>query len=390
MNPVQRNYWLTWATSLIFFAAYYTLLVPFPLYLVAIGLPDWQIGLIMGAFVVASLIGRPLAGLAADRIGFQRVMLLGVVTLIIGVAGVNATTSPVVLFVLRILQTIGYIAFTTASNGLVVGLAPANERKSMLTRFGAAANVAMTLTPAAINFLLPWLQLRGALWVSAIFALIGGGLALQIRYEEASPPPINTRRGLTRPPRQLLLPMILAIVCGIGFGIFLQFLPLLTERRGDLASGPIFAVYGASIVLTRLVSARWMDQGDQRTILRIGYLLLGGGLLLFAFGQSWWSFALAAVGIASGAGMQTGLLMNLHVEALPSSARGQAIAFYYLGFDVGIGGGALLLAPVLQLAGVGGLYAAAAGIMLLGALLVHWLPRAAPVANPAESLAPTR
>lgn len=383
MNAIQRNYWLTWATSLIFFVAFYTLLVPFPLYLVAIGLPDWQIGLIMGAFVVASLIGRPLAGWAADRIGFQRMMVLGVISLIIGVVGVNMTTNALLLFVLRIFQTIGYMAFTTASNGLVAGLAPAHARKSMLTRFGAAANVAMTLTPATISFLLPWLQLNGALWVSAIFALIGGGLALQIRTEGANASQTSTRGMLTRPPRQLLLPLTLAAVCGIGYGIFLQFLPLLTERSAGLASGPIFAVYGVSIVLTRLLTARWMDQGDQRTILRIGYLLLSTGLFLFAIGQTWWLFAVAAFCVASGSGLQTGLLMNLHVETLPVNARGQAIAFYYLGFDLGIGGGALILAPVLQLAGVGALYATAAIIVLSGVLLLHWLPRAAPVANPA-------
>jgi MFS family permease len=333
--------------------------------------------------VVASLIGRPLAGWAADRIGFQRMMVLGVISLIIGVAGVNMTTNALLLFVLRIFQTIGYMAFTTASNGLVAGLAPAHARKSMLTRFGAAANVAMTLTPATISFLLPWLQLNGALWVSAIFALIGGGLALQIRTGGANASQTSTRGMLTRPPRQLLLPLTLAAVCGIGYGIFLQFLPLLTERQAGLASGPVFAVYGVSIVLTRLLTARWMDQGDQRTILRIGNLLLSAGLFLFAIGQTWWLFAAGAFCVASGSGLQTGLLMNLHVEALPPAARGQAIAFYYLGFDLGLGGGALILAPVLQLAGVGALFATAAVIVLSGVLLLHWLPRAAPVANPA-------
>lgn len=374
MQTSRREYWLTWSTSLLFFVAFYTLLVPLPLYLVDIGLPDWQIGLILGAFGVASLIGRPLAGMAADRFGSRTVMLAGAAALLVGVAGVNATTDPAVLFVLRLFQAAGYVAFTTASNALVVALAPHAERKSLLTRFGAAANVAMTLTPATINALLPLLTLTGALWVAGLFALVSGGMALLIGKPApalaSSIAPVQLRI-----PRSALLPMLLAAVCGVGFGAFFQFLPLLTERQGGIASGPLFALYGASIALTRFVAARWMDRGDERLILRLGYALLALGLLLFAGSQLWLLLALAAFCVASGSGLLTGLLMNLHVEALPPAARGSAVALYYLGFDLGIGGGAWLLAPVLQQWGIGALFACAALIASTGIILVQFVPR---------------
>jgi MFS family permease len=390
MRVVRRQYWLTWATSLLFFVAFYTLLVPLPLYLAAIPLPDWQIGVIMGAFGVASLVGRPLAGLGADRFGCRPVMLCGVIALLIGVAGVNVTTNPVLLFVLRLLQATGYVAFTTASNALVAALAAPEARKSMLTRFGAAANVAMTLTPASINALLPRLTLNGALWVSGFFAVVSGALALRItggKREAASPARPAVPRRISR---RVVIPMLLAALSGCAFGVFLQFLPLLTERRGGLASGPIFAAYGAGIATTRFLTARWMDRGDQRLILRIGYLLLALGLWLFASGDRWPVFVAAALCVASGSGLQTGLLMNLHVEALPPEARASAIAFYYLGFDLGIGGGAWLLAPVLQYFGIGALYGSAALIALLGAIIVQLVQRSGVNEEPASLPAPIR
>lgn len=373
----NRNYWQVWVTSLLFFVAFYTLLTPLPLYLAAIRLPDWQIGVIMGAFGVASLIGRPLAGLGVDRLGGRRIMLIGAALLMVGVAGVNATTQPALLFGLRLLQAGGYVAFTTASNALVVALAAPGERKSLLTRFGAAANVAMTLTPATISLLLPLIKLNGALWLAGFFALISGGLALSIR--QTTPSAAAARTPLSpRLIRTVALPMLLAAISGCAFGAFLQFLPLLTERRGGIASGFIFATYGAGIALTRFFIARWMDQGDQRRILRIGFLLLTFGLTLFAVGSQRPVFIVAALSVAAGAGMQTGLLMNLHVEALPAAAQGSAIAFYYLGFDLGIGGGAWLLAPVLQQFGIGALYGAAAAVALTGALLVQRVQRSLP------------
>jgi MFS family permease len=372
MAASPRNYWQTWTASLLFFVAFYTLLVPLPLYLVEIGLPDWQIGLILGAFGVASLIGRPLAGLAADRLGYRPVMVGGALTLIIGVAGVTLTTQPALLFGLRLLQAGGYVAFTTASNALVVALAAPDERKSLLTRFGAAANVAMTITPATINFLLPWLTLNGALWVAGGFALICGGLALRVQSPRSNLPTSTPLLAQVRT-RRIVLPLLLAMLVGCGFGTFLQFLPLLAERRGGVSSGLLFALYGAGIALTRFLVARWMDRGDQRLILRLGYGLLTLGLLCFATGQSWLLFAPAALLVASGSGLLTGPLMNLSVEALPAAARGSAVAIYYLGLDLGIGGGAWLLAPVLERYNVGGLFAAAALIAATGVILVQWI-----------------
>lgn len=381
MRTDRQNYWLTWATSLLFFVAFYTLLAPLPLYLAAIPLPDWQIGVIMGAFGVASLIGRPVAGLAADRLGYRNVMVAGAMALLVGVAGVTTTTSAALLFGLRLCQAIGYVAFTTASNALVVGLAAPGERKSLLTRFGAAANVAMTLTPATISALLPILTLSGAIWVAGLFALISGALALRVRTPPVAGDRVTGARFPLRIPRSMALPMTLAAIGGVGFGAFLQFLPLLTERQGGLPSGPLFALYGASIALTRFLTARWMDVGDQRQILRLGYALLAGGLGLFALGGNWPLLAGGAVGVAAGSGLLTGLLMNLHVEAAPQGARGSAVAFYYLGFDLGIGGGAWVLAPVLQQWGINSLYGWAAVVALLGVALVSATPRT-PVAQP--------
>ena len=387
MRHQPQNYWLTWAASLLFFVGFFSLLVPLPLYLGQIGLPDWQISVILGAFGVASLVGRPLSGLAADRIGYRATMLIGVSALLVGVGGLSLTTNPAILFLLRLLQALGYVAFTTASNALVVALAAPEERKSLLTRFGAAANVAMTLTPATINWLLPLLKLQGALWVSICFALVCGGLAFRIQMPAA----LNEAKAFAwrrlRLPRTILLPMVLAALAGVGFGSFLQFLPLLTERQGALPSGPFFALYGATIALTRFAVARWVDRGDQRLILRGGYGLLTLGLALFAGGSTWPWFALAVSCVAAGSGLLTGLLMNLHVEALPPAARGSAVACYYLGFDLGIGGGGLVFAALFERWGVAALFGCAAVVTAAGIVLVQFVARGAeaPELEPASA-----
>ncbi|RME53614.1 MAG: MFS transporter, partial [Caldilineae bacterium] len=170
----DRRYWTVWGATLIFFGAFYTLLVPLPRYLDVIGLPDWQIGFILGAFGIASLFGRPLAGAFTDRLGSRPVILFGTAALTVGAAGVSLTTWPPALFVLRILQAAGYVTFTTASTALIAHLAPAARRGAAIGFFGVAANVAMTLTPATISTGLTqsWFSLEGAFWLCGGMALL--------------------------------------------------------------------------------------------------------------------------------------------------------------------------------------------------------------------------
>src|SRR5262245_7216813 len=91
-SGTATTYWTAWIATVVFFAGFYALLVPLPRYLAEAGLPDWQIGLVLGAFGVASLVGRPVAGVAADRFGARAVMLVGSAALAAGALAVPATT----------------------------------------------------------------------------------------------------------------------------------------------------------------------------------------------------------------------------------------------------------------------------------------------------------
>src|SRR5947209_1539331 len=66
-ETARRNFWIAWAATLTFFAAFYALLTPLPRYLTAVGVPDGQIGLVLGAFGVAALLGRSRGARGAAR-----------------------------------------------------------------------------------------------------------------------------------------------------------------------------------------------------------------------------------------------------------------------------------------------------------------------------------
>lgn len=369
-SALPAEYWRTWTAAFLFFASFYALLVPLPLYLAACHFADWQVGVILGAFGIASLVTRPLAGACADVWGRRPLLLLGSVALIVGAGGVPFTQSLAPLFALRIMQAVGYVAFTTAISARVSDLAAPEKKGSALALFGISINLAMTLTPMAVNAALDRLTVRGAFGISAALAAVAALLSLG---RPDKPGVANTAANwlaVWQVPPVLLTPAAAAVLFGAGFGAFFQFLPLLAQRREIPSIGFAYAVYGIGVIVARLVTGRWQDGRDRRRLLAPAFILGAAGLVLLGLAHSLdWLLAGSALLAIAGGIVHPGL-MACHVELASEAIRGRAVAFFYLAFDLGIGLGTWLLAPVLEGHGFQGLFLSAAVLTALGALPV--------------------
>lgn len=358
--PRERSaYWLVWLATLTFFAGFYALLVPLPKYLSSVGLPDWQVGLVLGAFGIASLIGRPAAGLATDRFGSRPVLLAGSASLALGAAGVPATANLPIQMLLRLLQAIGYVAFTTAGTALVVSLIAPEARARKLAVFGAAANLAISLTPAAVAALLTWTALEAGFLTSTGFAVLGGALALCLPSQRTERASHESRWTL---PRTVWLPMLATALLGAGFAAFFQFAPILAERR-DVPSGLLYTIYGVSIITTRLVGGRILDRFSVSGIVALAAVLMLVGHALVAATAAPGAVLTAPVLVAASGGLFHPTLIAHHAALLPDTP-GRASAAFYIAFDLGIGLGSWLFGLMLQEAGLPGLYASAALLAL--------------------------
>jgi predicted MFS family arabinose efflux permease len=351
-------YWLAWVATLTFFAGFYALLVPLPIYLASIGLSDWQIGLVLGTFGIASLVGRPLAGVAADRFGPRPVLLFGAAALAIGAAAVPLTASLVLLLLMRLLQAGGYVAFTTAGTALIVSLIPPETRARRLAVFGAAANVAISLTPAAITALLSVAPTQAGLFAAAGMAIAAGALALAL----PSAQPRAATAEAWQLPRGVWLPMLTTGLLGAGFAAFFQFAPILAERRG-VSSGLLYTIYGITIIGTRVVGGGLLDRYSVGRVVALAAVLMAAGHALVALVSAPGVVVLAPALVAASGGLFHPTLIAHHSQLLPETP-GRASAAFYLAFDLGIGLGSWLFGVMLQLAGVPGLYAAASLLAL--------------------------
>jgi predicted MFS family arabinose efflux permease len=353
-------YWLAWLATVTFFGGFYALLVPLPRYLADIGLPDWQIGLVLGAFGIASLIGRPVAGIATDRAGARPIMLVSAASLALGAAATPQTTNLALLMALRLLQAAGYVGFTTAGTALVVSLVPPEARARRLAVFGAAANVAISLTPAATTALLAFAPPSAGLLSAAALACAGGALASAL--PSIRPGAAGTGKTPWALPRRVWLPMLATGLLGAGFAAFFQFAPILAERRG-ISSGVLYAIYGAAIIATRVFGNRILDQLSVARIVALSAVLMALGHIIVVVSRGQGLLVLAPALVAVSGGLFHPTLIAHHAALLPDTP-GRASAAFYVAFDLGIGLGSWLFGIMLQLAGLPGLYATAAVLAL--------------------------
>jgi MFS family permease len=363
----QRDYYVTWISTFLFFIAYYALIVPLPRYLSSVGLADWQVGFVLGASGIASLLTRPISGVLTDRFGCKPMLFFGALALMVGATGVVFTANVALLFSLRILQALGYVIFTTAGNALVGQLASDEDRSTKIAYFGLAANFAMTLTPGITDLVLPQMGIPPLFWIAGSIAVIAGIMTQLLQFAPAKSGAVGHEgqklSALWQFPKQLWIAMFIAALFGAGFGAYFQYFAILLERR-EIAALPVYAAYGLSIIATRLLLGRYLDRIGLGRVLTIAAILMAIGLTVAAFGTSVQLLVVAAALIAIGGGFFHPMLIAHHVTLLPDRP-GWAVACFYFGFDAGIGIGAWVLGFVLDVSGLATLYLVAAFLTLL-------------------------
>jgi hypothetical protein len=322
------------------------------------------------------------------------------------------------------------VAFTTASTALVVSLVAPGVRAGRLATFGAAANIAIALAPAAITLLLVFAPLEAGLVAPAVFACVAGmlvarlpptpsqdgslarqapasardaaGAGLQRGVEQSGStellsravsqgasetgPTLASELGtsgerlllMLAPPRRVWWPMLVTGLLGAGFAAFFQFGPILADRSA-ISPGLLYTVYGVAIIGTRLASGRLLNRLEVVQVVIPAALLMTFAYALIATNQTLAPVALGVALVAVSGGLFHPALLAHHAALLPD-APGRASAAFYVAFDLGIGLGSWAFGVVLNLGGLGWLYSAAAMFAAGAAGVSVWSRLARPLA----------
>jgi MFS family permease len=231
------------------------------------------------------LVGAPLGGLMADRIGRRRTLVIGLAASAVWFAAYGSITEVFALALLTLVGVSGDV-WSAAMNAAVADLVEPELRAEAYGLQRQAAMAAFALGPLLGSLLVLLLSLRWIFWVNAATALVFLVVVLlevpETRPVRAAHEPPPRLRAALRDKRLLLL----TLGTGLGIMVYVQFDSVLgvflhRERGYALATwGLVFAISPILVGLTQYPVARIAGRHSARAMLALGALLEGIALFI--------------------------------------------------------------------------------------------------------------
>jgi MFS family permease len=330
-----------------------------------------SVGLAVGAFSLAAVVLRPVAGRIGDTRGRRLLILSGAALVGASVAAYVLTSNLITLLILRLVTGAGEAAFYVGAASAINDLAPEERRGEALSFFSLALYAGIALGPVLGESVLDHTHFHSAWITSALCAFVAFILALGIRdtREEHVGEARSTR--LIHP--AALLPGTILAAGIVGLTGFNSFIPLYVSKLGMSGSRLVFVTFSAVVLSVRGFGAQLPDRLGPRFSARAALITSAVGLALIALWAEPVGLFAGTVIFALGQALAFPALMTIAIRGAPSSERGSVVGTFTAFFDLAYGVGAIGLGAVVSLAGYRGMFAVASGAAVggLGLLFLY-------------------
>jgi MFS family permease len=343
-------------------AGYQGFTAALPVGLVQAGLPDEQIGLIVGVASVVQVPAAFFAGGLIDRFGGPRILLLGAlaylggaVLLTLPMAAPGAAGAVPFFVASRVLQGIGVSTSTPAAFAIVPGLVDRSRVGVGLAQAGAAQNLTMAVLPPLSLFVLDAAGLQGVAAAIAVVVAIGAVFAALLgRSLAARGIGLRPDGDATRPRwlgfawrRAWTLPLLIIVAMTIHWGVVTAYLAQVAEPAG-VNVGIFFTLDAVGVLALRIPVGWLVDRVPPRPFVLLGIVGLLACVSLTLLPPSLPTLIVAGF-LAGAAGVLVVAPMLLVMSHRSGDRdRGSGFAFFYvamaLGNAIGSVGGAPLFA----------------------------------------------
>jgi len=346
------------------------------MYVQYLGGSTYHIGLIIGVFSVASLLLRPFLGVWMDRAGRRSFLLAGAGIYVVASLGYIAIRSVPGLLAWRVFHALGLATFSTAAASLAGDLAPVGRRGTTMGVLGLAQAGALTIGPGLGQALQSSLGYTGLFVATACTAFAALVCALAVPRSPSPAPRLPARtRGVRG--RALLdaaaLPAAVQFPASVAYGTIVSFLAVVAQDRGLDVVGMFFALLALSSLGVRLVAGRAYDTWGAVAVLAPAFPALALGMVMLAVAAGPGLFLLAAVLAGVGIGGTHTTLLARVVDRSALESRASSVAGFTACWELGVGGGTILMGRLAEAAGFSVMFLAVASLPLLGLGSLRWL-----------------
>jgi MFS family permease len=371
---LSREFILCFFAQFAFTSVFHVLVPTIPIYLSRLGSTEVEIGILIGALGISSLILRPMVGKYLSKIPEKKFMLAGAILFVVtSIAYILSPPFWPFLFV-RIFQGIGSAFFFTASIAFIINITPGTYRGQSLGYFFLSFNISMALAPIVGMFLINQFSFNTLFSVCTALSLCSLWIASRLSQSELKPVEDLATEARSHLDFKTLSPILIYFMVHMIWGALIAFFPLHAINHGVTNPGPFFTAYATVMILGRVFGGRIFDiQRREKVILPciIAFIL---AMTLLAFSETIEMFILVAVIAAAGHSFLVPSLFA-YVLDLVGSSRGPAIGWLTAMGDLGIGLGPMIMGVILRLTSFPTMFLSLALTGLLGLVYFYLFVR---------------
>ena len=312
-------------------------------------------GVIVGIMSIASMFLRPIAGNLTDKLSKYCLSLIGGILIMIGVIGYVIAPASNWLLIFRLINGAGFVLCTVCMSTWLAFLVPRAHVGQAMGFYGLMNALAMAVAPALAINVYQKTGYRLALIASAIAAFMMV-IIIQFVGNRANPKK-GTAKKKSGSSHQFkiiqknVLPIALLTTL-FAFPYFATQADLVTyaqERHLNVNVGSFFLIYAVVLLVIRIFLKNFFDTVKFGIWfwISIGATLIY--LLLLSTMKNNLMMALAAAFMAIGYGVIYSILQSTALLLAPISEQGLASSTFYLGLDIGMAFGPIIMGLISDL-----------------------------------------
>ncbi|MDQ0268274.1 MFS transporter [Cytobacillus purgationiresistens] len=354
-----RDFILICSANFFIFLGFQMTLPTLPLFVEELGGNDQLIGLVVGIFTFSSLLMRPYAGHALESKGRRFIFLTGLGIFVFSIGFIGLIHSIAFLFLLRIIQGVGWGLSTTASGTIATDLIPPKRRGEGMGYYGLSGNLALALGPTLGLALVGKISFTHIFLICAILGVAAFTLSSFIRFKKVEPVTTPHKKWDIYE-KSAVPPSILIFFITVTFGGIATFLPIYALQKGLDGIEWYFLLYALALLISRTFAGRIYDRRGHQAVFIPGTIMIMIAMSFLAWLPNNLILYTAAIFYGLGFGTIQPALQAWSVKEAPIHRRGMANATYFSFFDLGIGIGSILFGQIAFMFGYSSIYVVSA------------------------------
>ncbi|MGL4106829.1 MFS transporter [Clostridium sp. LP20] len=336
---------------------------------------DTYAGIMTGAFTLAALFIRLVAGKMLDKIGRRKVLVLGVGITVLSTIAYLLTNNIYIIIVLRVMQGLGFGISSTAIATIVTDVTPESRMLEGIGYSGVGITITTAIGPSIALALVgkEYDNFNLLFIVTAAVALLTILLSSRLSYKEnvvVKKEVASDSEGISI--RKIIIPATVLFIAAIAESTILAFAALYGIELGFSNIGLFFTINAIGILASRLFINQIVNKLGTNIVVSSGVLIFAASIFGMAVAKTYGMLILMGFLCGVMVGSLLPIVNLLILDSVSKSNRGMANAIYYALIDGGYGVGSIMWGQVIVASGYRSIYGYSA-IALIGAFLIFMI-----------------